>query len=595
MKKYFKLIKEALQGIGKIYIIHFVVLFFSVFFQVLSSFISKVLIDTLKGDIFLAPAAGSLELFIANIFGGPQFLSENLWVFSIIIVTIAIAVALMALSRFIIRSYIGPGMAKNMQLKLFYHIERLPYPFMKKARSGDVIQTCTRDEDVFRRFVTREAYSIFYTFLIVTFSFSILFSINWQLALISMTLLPFLFLYSFFVIKEVRVRYRRTDDSEGLMTSKIEENLASVRVVKAYNNEAYEIESFEKSLTDYRKKYIHWRKLSAFFFSSSDIFVFGQILLTTLFGVAQAYRGDITVGTLVVGFTFVNMMVWPIRDVATILSNMARAVASMDRLMIILNEPVEDIVTGATPKIKGDIIFENVAYQFDDASEPVLHDVNLIIKKGATVAVLGKTGAGKSTLAHLLTRLYDPTLGRILIDGCDIREISRSHIRQNVATVLQEPFLFSKTIISNIRIANPNASEEEVYKAARIADIHDNILTFKQGYETPVGEKGVTLSGGQRQRLAIARTIINKAPILIFDDSLSAVDTETDINIRTALRKRAEDTTTLIITHRIATAKDADLIIVLENGTISEQGTHDELVARKGLYQRVFEIQTKLE
>ncbi|HOC81015.1 MAG TPA: ATP-binding cassette domain-containing protein [Bacilli bacterium] len=224
-----------------------------------------------------------------------------------------------------------------------------------------------------------------------------------------------------------------------------------------------------------------------------------------------------------------------------------------------------------------------------------MQNINLKVKKGATVAVLGKTGAGKSTLAYLLTRLYDPTSGRILIDGQDITDIARSHIRQNVATVLQEPFLFSKSIISNIRIANPNASEEEVYKAARIADIHDNILSFKQGYETPVGEKGVTLSGGQRQRLAIARTIINKAPILIFDDSLSAVDTETDINIRTALKKRSEETTTFIITHRIATAKDADLIVVLENGTISEQGTHEQLIKKKGLYQRVYEIQTKLE
>ena len=203
----------------------------------------------------------------------------------------------------------------------------------------------------------------------------------------------------------MRVRYRKTDDSEALLTSKIEENLSSVRVVKAYNNEAYEIDSFEKRLVDYRKKYIHWRKLSAFFFSSSDIFVFGQILLTTLFGVAQAYSGEITVGTLVVGFTFVNMMVWPIRDVATILSNAARAVASMDRLLIIISEPLEDIASGSRPKIEGEIIFENVAFKFDDADKPVLQNVNLKITKGATVAVLGKTGAGKSTLAYLLTRL----------------------------------------------------------------------------------------------------------------------------------------------------------------------------------------------
>jgi len=594
MKKYLKFIKEVTEGVRKIYVLHYIVLFFAVFFQVLSSFISKILVDTLRGDIFNAPQAGSLEIFIANIFGGPEFLSNNLWVFSIIVITIALMVALLAISRFIMRSYIGPNVAKNMQLKLFYHVERLPYSFMKKTQSGDVIQTCTRDEDVFRRFLTNESFSIVYTFYIVVFSLGILFSINWKIALISMILLPVLFIYSFFIIKEVRVRYRVTDDSEGLMTAKIEENLSSVRVVKAYNNEAYEIERFEENLIDYKRKYIRWRKLSAFFFSSSDIFVFGQILLTTLFGISLAYTGEITVGTLVVSFTFVNMMVWPIRDVATIFSNMARAVASMDRIMLILGEPVEDIESGVEPKIDGEIVFDHAGFKFEDGEEPVLHDINLKIKRGATIAVLGKTGAGKSTLAHLLTRLYDCTEGKIFVDGRDITTISRSHIRQNVATVLQEPFLFSKSIISNIRIANPTASSEEVYKAARIADIHDSILTFQKGYETPVGEKGVTLSGGQRQRLAIARTIINNAPILIFDDSLSSVDTETDINIRTALRKRAKNTTTIIITHRIATAKDADMIVVLENGTISEAGTHEELIARKGLYQRVFEIQTKM-
>ncbi len=594
MKKYWKLIKEATEGLGKIYFFHYLILTFSVFFQVLSAFISKILIDTLNGDIFFEDKAGKLELFIADLLGGPTFLKENLWVFSIIIVTMALFVALFAFSRFLLRAKLGPNIAKTMQRKLFYHIERLPYSYMKKARSGDIIQTCTRDENILRRFLTREMFSIVYTFLIVLFSFLILVSVNYKIALISLTLMPFLFLYSFFIIKEVRIRYRKTDDSEGILTAKIEENLASVRVVKAFNNETYEIEHFEKHLEDYKDKFVHWRKLSALFFSTSDIFIFGQIILTTLFGVALAYKGEISIGTLFVGFSFVNMMVWPIRQVATILSNMAQAIAAMDRIILILNEPLEDITTGLEPKIDGEIIFKDVGFQFEDGNEPVLKHINLKINKGATVAVLGKTGAGKSTLAHLLTRLYEPTSGTIYIDNERIDKISRSHLRKNVATVLQDPFLFSKTIMSNIKISKPDADANDVYVAASIANIHENIMSFKEGYETPVGEKGVTLSGGQKQRLAIARTLINKAPILIFDDSLSAVDTETDINIRTALKKRVSETTTIIITHRIATAKDADLIIVLEDGTISEQGTHEELILRKGLYQRVFEIQTKL-
>ncbi|NLN80886.1 MAG: ABC transporter ATP-binding protein, partial [Erysipelotrichia bacterium] len=522
------------------------------------------------------------------------FLKENLWVFSVIIVTMALFVALFTFSRFLLRAKLGPNIAKTMQQKLFYHIERLPYSFMKKARSGDVIQTCTRDEEVLRRFLTREMFSVVYTILIVLFSFLILVSINYKIALISLVLIPLLFVYSFFVIKEVRRRFRKTDDSEGLLTSKIEENLASVRVVKAFNNEAYEIEHFEEHLQDYKKKFVHWRRLSAFFFSSSDIFVFGQIVLTTLVGISLAYKGEISIGTLFISFTFVNMMVWPIRQVATILSNFAQALAAMDRLKLILDEPLEDLKIGIEPKIQGNLLFENVSFQFVDGNEPVLKNVNLKVKKGSTVAVLGKTGSGKSTLAHLLIRLYEPTNGAIYLDGHNIANISRSHLRKNVATVLQDPFLFSKTVISNIRISKPDASEDDVYTAASIANIHDNILSFKEGYETPVGEKGVTLSGGQKQRLAIARTLINKAPILIFDDSLSSVDTETDINIRTALKKRVDETTTIIITHRIATAKDADLIIVLEDGQITESGNHDELINRKGLYQRVYEIQTKL-
>lgn len=594
MKKYWSLIKEATEGLGKTYFFHYLILTFSVFFQVFSTFISKILIDTIEGDIFNPEKAGKLELFIANLFGGPMFLKDNLWVFSLIIITLALFVALFTVSRFLLRAKLGPNIAKTMQLKLFYHIERLPYSYMKKARSGDVIQTCTRDEEVLRRFLTREMFSIVYTILIVLFSFLILVSVNYKIALISLVLIPFLFIYSFFVIKKVRVRYRKTDDSEGLLTAKIEENLSSVRIVKAFNNENYEIDHFEEHLQDYKKKFVKWRRLSAFFFSTSDIFVFGQIILTTLFGIILTYRGEISVGTLFMSFTFVNMMVWPIRQVATILSNMAQAIAAMDRIKLILDEPLEDIDSGETPKIKGEIVFENVSFQFDDGLEPVLKNVNLHIKKGATVAVLGKTGSGKSTLAHLLTRLYEPTNGAIFIDGVNIADIKRSHLRQNVATVLQDPFLFTKTIISNIRISKPDATEDDVHLAATIANIHDNILSFKEGYETPVGERGVTLSGGQKQRLAIARTLINKAPILIFDDSLSSVDTQTDINIRSALKKRVSETTTIIITHRIATAKDADLIVVLEDGVISELGSHEQLINRKGLYQRVYEIQTKL-
>jgi ATP-binding cassette subfamily B protein len=288
------------------------------------------------------------------------------------------------------------------------------------------------------------------------------------------------------------------------------------------------------------------------------------------------------------------MIVWPVRQFAQILSNLARAVVSVDRIRLILGIPIEDIDSGETPEIHGHIVFKDAKFHYEDDDEAVIHDFNLDISPGETIAIMGKTGSGKSTLAHILSRLYEYTEGSITIDGVELKNIQKKHLRSHIATVLQEPFLFSRTILNNLKIANKKATENEIIRATSIADIHQTIVGFEKGYDTPVGEKGVTLSGGQKQRLAIARTIINEVPILIFDDSLSAVDTETDINIRSALKKRAQNTTTLIITHRVSTAKDANRIIVLEDGRISQIGNHDELINQDGLYRRIYDIQTRI-
>jgi ATP-binding cassette subfamily B protein len=403
-----------------------------------------------------------------------------------------------------------------------------------------------------------------------------------------------MFLYAFVLIKRVRKLFKVTEDSDGLVSAKIEETLSGIRLVKAFNNETYEIKDFKDHLNDYRKKFIKWRLTSSFFFSSTDILVFGQIALTSAFGVYLAVSGDISVGTFVVALQFVGQVVWPVREVAMTLSNLAQAMASIDRLNTILNQPLEDIESGQHPPIKGGIEFKNMSFNYDDSDEVVIKDFSLSIQPGETVAIMGKTGSGKSTISHLLTRLYDYTSGSIQIDGHELKTIAKDHIRRQIATVLQEPFLFSKTIINNLKIANSNATAEDIQKAAQIADIHKSIINFKDGYDTRVGEKGVTLSGGQKQRLVIARTIISKAPILVFDDSLSAVDTETDMNIRSALKKRQEQSTTLIITHRVATAKDANKIIVLDKGKISQVGKHEDLIKQEGLYKRIFEIQTRM-
>jgi ATP-binding cassette subfamily B protein len=595
MKKLIRMCHALTAGHHLIYWISILSQIFMVLVSVFSSFLIKVTIDAIQGQL---EKAQSLELLVISFItggSGSQYLSEH----AITILPTALAVAgvvsaLASLIRMGLRSWVAAEINSSMQLTVFDHLERLPYSYYKKNKSGDLIQTCTRDLDVLRKFLIGDVSSLNYTFWVVILCFSILMGISWKLTVVSMSLFPLMFAYSFFLIKFVRKRYRETDDSEGKMTDKINENLSAVRIVKAFNAERYEIDSFENTLLDYKKKFISWRKLSAFFFSSSDIFVFGSKLLALVWGFSLCLRGEITVGDLVLSFTFVNMMVWPLRDVATSLSNMGQYIASSDRVALILDEPLEDVKSGSTPAIKGDITFDHVEFKYDDASVATIHDVSFSVKAGQTIAIMGKTGSGKSTLSLLLTRLYDYTGGSIKVDGVELKDIQKSYLRRNIVPVLQDPFLFSKSISENILMANKKATKEEIVRAAKIAAIHDTITNFKDGYDTAVGEKGMSLSGGQKQRVAIARTIVSNAPVLIFDDSLSAVDTETDWTIRQNLKELEKGTTTFIITHRVSTAKDADLIVVLDDGRVSELGTHDELIKEPGLYKRIYEIQSKM-
>lgn len=597
-KRYFQIVSQLLNGFKAKYFLNIFLLFCGVFFYIISTFMNKVLIDCLQyqtsGDFFLN-VKDPLTLLFTNLFGGYDFLHQNLWIFSIIAIALALAMACFTVSRIILRSFIMTGISRQTQMNLFEHIEHLPYSTLKSLKNGDIIQTCTRDEQTVRKFIVGEVQNFFHTIFLVVFSFIILYIISRKMAVVSVIVIPILFIYSYFMIKIVRKRYRITDDSEAEMTSKIEENLAAVRLVKAFNNEKYEIDDFENYITDYKHKFIEWRKASSFFFSSSDILVFGQIALSVAVGIYLASIGDVTASTVVIAFTYVTNIVWPIRDLATNMSNLAQVLAALDRMILLFDSPLEDIDNGETPIITGNIEFKNVSFNFpDDLEKSVLKNINLSIKAGQTVAIMGKTGSGKSTLAYLITRLYEPTSGSILIDGRPLSSIQKHHLRKNISMVLQEPFLFSKSILSNIDIAKNNFAIDEIYTAAKIARVHDNILTFKNGYDTQIGEKGVTLSGGQKQRVAIARSIVSNSPILIFDDSLSAVDTQTDMEIRSALKNKMKNSTTLIITHRIATAKDADLIVVLENNTISEIGTYDELINKEGLFKRIADIQTRM-
>lgn len=594
MKSLIYVMKKGLKGVELTYFFNFVALFFMVLATVFTSFLSKVLVDALSLQLYKAEYIERFVIYMISLGKGEQFIYDNLYCLPIAIVISSFILALVTIARNLLRYKCSASINKTLQYGLFSHLQRQPYSYFQKAKPGDLIQTCTRDVDVVRKFMIMELNQTAYTLFIVVLCFAILMEISYKLTLVSLSLLPFMFFYSFFLIKEVRNRYRKADDSEAMMTDDISENLNSIRVVKAYNEEIYEIKRFEDKLKDYENKYKKWRIFSSFFFSSSDIFIFATSALAIIYSLYLVYKKEITEGTLVVAYTFINMIVWPLRDSATMLSNLGQAFASADRIKKLFLEEEEDINSGIEAKINGDIEFKNVSFAYQDRkNQYALKNISFSIKKGQTVAILGKTGSGKSTLLLLLTRLFDPSQGHIYLDGIDITKISKRCVRKNIVPVLQDPFLFSKSIKDNIALSNENASDSDIYEATKIADLDKTIEGFEKGFDTPVGEKGVTLSGGQKQRVAIARTVLSKASVMIFDDSLSAVDSKTDLNIRKSLANLDKRTTKIIITSRINSAKSADKIIVLDKGQIEEIGTHEELIKNNGLYEKLDKIQER--
>ena len=587
-----------LQGVKVVYALSFVFQFFWVASNVFSTFLMKVVVDALTHQL---DEAAYIEDWVVRLLSrgrGDTYLYEHLYIIVIALLASAAFGGIVMFCRFRLRASASTKITKNMQLKLYRHLLELPYSEFKNSKAGDLIQTCTRDVDMVRRFMVMDMSQITYTSFIVILCFSILVSISWKLTLASVAMFPLLFIYAFFLIKEVRRRYRQTDEAEAELVDKMSQNLDGVRLVKAYNLENQEIAEFEKTIDVYRTSFKHEKLLGSFFYGSSDVFIFSSRTVALLYGLFLVFDNGpdhITAGTLVISYTFVNMMVWPLRSTATTMSNLGQTLAATDRIQKLLSIPTEDRKAGLLSPISGNIEFKDVSFSYPDEPDVlVLDHVSFSVKKGETLAIMGATGSGKSTLSHLLSGLYPLKEGSIEIDGVPVGDYSLEHLRKNVSTVLQEPFLFSKTIEENIKIAKEDAPQEEVEKAADVASVSDAIASFRDGYQTQVGEKGVTLSGGQRQRLAIARTVISGAPILIFDDSLSAVDSATDLAIRAKLKASQKSSTVILITHRYMSAKNADKIIVLENGKIAEMGNNEELMQAGGIYRRVADIQTRL-
>ncbi len=530
--------------------------------------------------------------FFTNLVGGIDVFHQHLWLAAGLVILFALLAAGAQYLRGKANGITSETVAKNLRNELYDHIQYLPYATHQETQTGDLIQRCTSDVDLIRRFLAVQVSDFTYGIFTIIIAGIILFSIHVPLAIMSLVSIPFLIGYAYFFFKNMQVAFKASDESEAMLTTVLQENVEGTRVVKAFNRESYELEKFKKANYDHRDKTVHMMKLLAYYWGISDFIVLTQSFVTTLAGIYYALNNQISVGDFVVFVSYISFILYPIRYLGRILSDFGKVSVSMDRLYEILDYPKEDIETGLTPDIKGHIIFDNVSFQYEDANNNVLMDLSFEIKQGQTVAIMGPTGSGKSSLVHLLTKLYDYH-GHIYLDGVELKTIQSKHLRKNIGLVLQEPFLFSRSIYDNIKLANPTATNDDVYKAASIAAVDKVISEFDQGYETMVGEKGVTLSGGQKQRIAIARVVINQCPILIFDDSLSAVDVQTDMLIRQELKQLSNKATTIIITHRVNSAQNADNILVLDEGRIVQQGTHQQLVAQEGLYSKINEIQSQ--
>ncbi len=530
--------------------------------------------------------------------GGVEALRDNLWILAAAVMIVATA---MAVFRYIQRMSTAKGsqtLVERMRNLLFDHIQTLPFSWHMKNQTGDVIQRCTSDVETVKNFLSEQLIGMMQIILQVILSLIMMYSMHIKLSIVATVSMPLIILYSALLGKKIGQKFKECDEAESALSAATQENLTGVRVVRSFGREKHEIDRFEKLNRNYLNKWLSFSRLSSWFWGLSDLFAGLQVMIIVVLGVYFCVYDGMTSGDLIAFISYNAMLSWPIRRLGRMISEMSKASISLDRLSYILDsESEKDRKNASEPTIDGDIAFDNVSFAYDNCPE-LLHNISFTAKAGSTVGIIGGTGSGKSTLMHLLGRLYDlpddGSGGRITIGGTDIKDIKAKHIRKNIGIVLQEPYLFSRTLAENIAITKEAVNMEEIREAAATACLDETIMSFADGYDTFVGEKGVTLSGGQKQRAAIARMLTQNAPIMVFDDSLSAVDAETDAKIRSALSSKLGDSTVFIISHRTATIMNADLIIVLDHGRVAEMGDHASLMkTENGIYKRIYDIQMR--
>jgi len=566
-------------------------------------------------------SASTLMGALLRLVGGSENLRDNLWLAPALMVGLTAIGGICSYLKGRQSSLASDGIARRLKDDLYDHLNHLPSRYLDRADTGDLVQRCTSDVETTRQFLSAQVMEIGQAIILALTALPLLLMLSPKMTLVAFALIPPLIVYGYVYFQRVKHVFKSVDEAEGALTSVIQENLTGIRVVRAFARQDFEKAKFAGPNATFRDRNLRLLRLMSWYWSISDLVAFSQLGLVLLLGARWVGRGELSVGVLFAFLAYLGIMLWPVRQMGRILTDLGKTAVAIGRIQEILSVEREKDAAGALPgaltPLRGELRVRDLHFSHagrsasadalpgsDPRTGPsiapseapgALNGVSFDVAPGETLAVLGPSGAGKSTLMHLLLRLYDYERGSIQLDGRELSSLPRSWVRQQFGTVMQEPFLFSKTLRDNIRLGQGSAPDREIEEAARAACIDETIRTFANGYDTLIGERGITLSGGQRQRIAIARAIVRNPPVLILDDALSAVDGETEALILGALQRRRGHSTTLVIAHRLSTLAHADRVIVLDHGRIIQSGTHTELAGTAGLYRRLWEIQTNVE
>ena len=525
--------------------------------------------------------------------GGRDFYLKNIWIMGLVLIVLVIFRALTQYGRNILMSNFAQTGTVKLRRALFAHIQRLPWSWHKLAETGDLVQRCTSDVRTVSRYFDVQIMRMVHSALSFILSAYLMFRFDASMGWIALSITPVLFISSYRYFKSRRANWILWEEAEGALSARLQETVTGIRVVKAFGREDFEHRAFTEKNDELYKFSIKSFQIMSRFWFWSDLLVYGELAAIVVFGTWRVLQGHLSPGLLMLFVAYSERLLYPLRNLARLIAQTGSVQIAAGRLREILEAPEEpDESHLLQPELKGNITFENLSFVYPDGDLPVLENLNFEIKAGETIGILGATGSGKSTLLLLLQKLYLPTSGRLLLDGIDVREIDRDHLRREIGLILQESYIYSRPIGDNIGLPKREADPEEIIASSKLAQLHGDVSKFKLGYDTMVGERGVTLSGGQKQRLAIARSLIRECPVLIFDDSLSALDAETDSKIRRDLKTRAHSKTTLIVSHRVSSLMDCDKILVLDAGTKEAFAPPAELKDGEGLFGRVYDLQS---